>query len=64
MTKAIVIKIFEVSKSYRVAPSRKGAHRQLAIDKNETVITSSNDADIGYTRANYLIGRVGVFSCL
>ena len=34
MTKAIVIKIFEVSKSYRVAPSRKGAHRQLAIDKN------------------------------
>ena len=34
MTKAILIKIFEVSLSYRVAPSRKGTHRQLAIDKN------------------------------
>ena len=34
MTKVIVIKIFEVSISYRVAPSRKGTHRQLAIDKN------------------------------
>ena len=35
MTKAIVIKIFEVSKSYRVEPSRKGAHRQLALDRQK-----------------------------
>ena len=34
MTKAIAIKIFKVSVSYRVGPSRKGAYRQLEIDKN------------------------------
>ena len=53
MTKAIAIEIFQVSISYRVLPSRKGAtHRQLSIEKNYT-----SNADMGYTRANYLIGR-------
>ena len=39
MTKAIAIEIFQVSISYRVVPSRKGAaHRQLSIDKTILVM--------------------------
>ena len=36
---SIAIKIFEVSISYRVVPSREGAaHRQLSIDKTRLVM--------------------------
>ena len=39
MTKAIAIEIFQVSISYRVLPSRKGAtHLQLSIEKTRLVM--------------------------
>ena len=56
MTKAIVIKIFEVSKSYRVAPSRKGAHRQLAIMMltSDTPEQTTLSGELGYLVAREL----------